>query len=366
MPRRARNTGKQPNFRLRKEARTLDFEWVNRLSEEDAYEYFKAIRFRRNDGQPFCPCCGSLRCYTIKTRPRWWSCGEKGCRKQFSVTSGTIFHSRKMPFLKLLKLMCKFLIGVKGMSALQLSIAIDAQYKSTYVNVMKLRQAMAAARDDVELGPEIELDCAYFGGNMRQANMKADRVDRRKVRNGKRRVLMVLADRNGKCVSFAADGETGQVAVAAVRALVPPDRETEFFSDGSSAYEDLEAFGKLHVGDHSKGFCVDGVTTNRAESFFSRCRRGLLGTYHKMETVWLDLYAGEFAWRENAKVTPSRECLDMLVQQVMDHRISRMLKGYWQNWELPDALLDRAELRWDKVFGPLYEGRTPRAYRLTA
>lgn len=127
-PRRARNTGVKPPFRLRKEARTLDFEWVNRLSEEDAYEYFKAIRFRRNDGQPFCPCCGSLRCYTIKTRPRWWSCGEKGCRKQFSVTSGTIFHSRKLPFLKLLKLMCKFLIGVKGMSALQLSIAIDAQY----------------------------------------------------------------------------------------------------------------------------------------------------------------------------------------------------------------------------------------------
>ena len=105
---------------------------------------------------------------------------------------------------------------------------------------MTLRQAMAAARDDVEFGPQIELDCAYFGGKMRKANMKRGRVDHRKVRNGKCRVMMVLADRSGKCLAFAADGETSAVAVAAVRALVRPDREAEFFADGSPTYEDLE------------------------------------------------------------------------------------------------------------------------------
>jgi len=111
---------------------------------------------------------------------------------------------------------------------------------------------------------------------------------------------------------------------------------------------------------------IDGVNTNRAESFFARGRRGLLGTYHKMTAVWLDLYAGEFTWRENAKVTPSRECLDRLLTQALGHPISRMLKGYWQTWELPDSVLEGAELRWGTVFGPLYEGRPPRGYRLTA
>ena len=74
----------------------IPFAWRHGLTEGTAYEWFRSIRFRDSRGGSFCPACGSLKCYTIASRPCWWSCGEATYRKQFSVTSGTIFHSRKL------------------------------------------------------------------------------------------------------------------------------------------------------------------------------------------------------------------------------------------------------------------------------
>jgi transposase-like protein len=49
---------------------------------------------QENGGFPFCPRCGCVDVYAIPTR-HTWQC--KACKKQFSVTSGTIFASRKLP-----------------------------------------------------------------------------------------------------------------------------------------------------------------------------------------------------------------------------------------------------------------------------
>ena len=47
-----------------------------------------------HERQPFCPRCGCVGVYTFKTRALF-KC--KACDHQFSVTSGTIFASRKLP-----------------------------------------------------------------------------------------------------------------------------------------------------------------------------------------------------------------------------------------------------------------------------
>lgn len=59
-----------------------------RLSDEEAHAKFVELRFAENNGSPFCPRCGSVIVYAIPTR-RTWQC--RACKKQFSVTSGTIF-----------------------------------------------------------------------------------------------------------------------------------------------------------------------------------------------------------------------------------------------------------------------------------
>jgi transposase-like protein len=83
------------HFLLSPEARTLSLAVVMRMSDEEAYARFVAIRFAANGGEPFCPHCGTLKVYTLAETPIRWKCG--GCRRKFSVTSGTLFHSRKLP-----------------------------------------------------------------------------------------------------------------------------------------------------------------------------------------------------------------------------------------------------------------------------
>jgi hypothetical protein len=53
----------------------------------------------------------------------------KGGGHQFSVTSGTIFASRKLPMRDYLMAIAIFVNGAKGHSALQLSRDLGCQYK---------------------------------------------------------------------------------------------------------------------------------------------------------------------------------------------------------------------------------------------
>src|SRR6185503_18108791 len=122
-------------------ARTLSLAQVLRLSDEEAYDRFKAIRFSENGGEAFCPKCGSLELYNLPRR-KMWRC--KGCGWQFSVTSGTIFAARKLCIRDILAAIAIFANGAKGHSALQLSRDLNVQYKTAFVMAHKLREAMAA------------------------------------------------------------------------------------------------------------------------------------------------------------------------------------------------------------------------------
>src|SRR5476649_2659046 len=87
------------HFLLSAKARTLSLAQVMRLSDAEAYETFKAIRWADNDGKPFCAKCGGVTIYEYSSE-RIFRC--KACKAKFTVTSGTIFASRKMPVRDLL------------------------------------------------------------------------------------------------------------------------------------------------------------------------------------------------------------------------------------------------------------------------
>ncbi len=81
------------HFLLTAAARTLSLKAIFRMSDDEAHETFTAIRFADNGGEVFCPRCQCTAIYTYAAR-RIWKC--KACSHQFSVTSGTIFASRKL------------------------------------------------------------------------------------------------------------------------------------------------------------------------------------------------------------------------------------------------------------------------------
>ena len=97
-------------------ARTLSLKGIYSAGEAAAYETFRQLRWPETQGEAVCPDCGCCETYSISTRRRF-KC--VACHKQFSVTSGTIFASRKLSFTDLLAAICLFVNGSKGRSAVQ-------------------------------------------------------------------------------------------------------------------------------------------------------------------------------------------------------------------------------------------------------
>jgi transposase-like protein len=153
------------------------------MSDEEAHAKFVEIRW--DGSKPNCPRCGGTALYTYKTR-KLWKC--KACTHMFSVTSGTIFASRKLPVRDMLLAIAIFCNGAKGMSALQLSRDLDVQYRTAFVLAHKLREAMGAETKGMTLSGEVEVDGAYFGGHIRPENLATDRVasDRQAPRRSRR------------------------------------------------------------------------------------------------------------------------------------------------------------------------------------
>ncbi len=128
------------HFLLSTKATTLSLAKVMRLKEGEAYETLKQIRWAGNDGEPVCPRCRCVAVYEYRSR-RIFKC--KGCEAQFSLTTATIFASRKLPLRDLLAAIAIFVNGAKGISALQLSRDLDVQYQTAFVLAHKLRELWA-------------------------------------------------------------------------------------------------------------------------------------------------------------------------------------------------------------------------------
>jgi hypothetical protein len=74
-----------------------------------------------------------------------------------------------------------------------------------FVPTLRKIEAMAEEMKGRVVGGEgkvAEVDGGYFGGYVRPANMKADRLDRRYTRNqsGKRKVVVIVRERGGNSV----------------------------------------------------------------------------------------------------------------------------------------------------------------------
>ena len=313
------------HFLLSAKARTLSLARVARMTDEEAYETFRRLRWQDTHGKPVCPRCGCLGCYEFQSR-RIFKC--KGCLHQFTVTSSTIFASRKLPIRTYLLAIAIFVNAVKGISALQLGRDLDVQAKTAFVLAHKLRESMAADQAAYQPKGEIEIDGCYVGGSIRQENHKADRKDRRLAQHqtGKRRVVVVMRERGGRTVPFVVASE--DQAVATIVRRVQPGSTVH--ADEASSWDSLHARFAMHRINHQTAFSDDGACTNQAESFFSRLRRAEWGQHHHISGVYLPFYAGEMAWREDMRREDNGLQYQRVIVGALSHPKSRNWCGYWQ------------------------------------
>ncbi|MEL6450241.1 MAG: IS1595 family transposase [Pseudomonadota bacterium] len=314
------------HFLLSAASRTLSLRAIYKAGEEAAYETFCEMRWPETDGEAVCPCCGFDEAYKITTR-RKFKC--KACHHQFSVTSGTIFASRKMDFVDLLAAICIIVNASKGVSMVQLSRDLDCQYKTAFVLAHKLREAMALeVHTGEELQGHVEIDGAYFGGHIRRENAKAARKDRRKKEHqtGKRRVVIAMREREGRTLPFVGQSEAEGVALANENV----SRLSTMSADEASHWDELHMGWDVDRVNHSEIYSDHGKHTNWVESYFSRLRRMVSGQHHHVSPQYLYQYANHAAWLEDNRRTDNGTLAQIVVSNSMASPVSRQWKGYWQ------------------------------------
>src|SRR5260370_41021962 len=150
------------HFLLSKAAKTLSLAQVFRMTDEEAEATFKLVRWPDTNGAPVCPHCGGLDAYDCRRKsgaPRF-EC--KACGKDFSITSGSLFASHKLPLRGYLAAIAIFCNEVKGKSMLAMSRDLCVSYKTSFVLLQKLREAIA-----------IELKGRRIGGDGKVAEINS-------------------------------------------------------------------------------------------------------------------------------------------------------------------------------------------------
>ena len=102
-------------------------------------------------------------------------------------------------------------------------------------------------------------------------------------------------------------------------------------ADEASHWDILEARYPIKRINHQEAYSKDGACTNQAESLFSRLRRSEIGIHHHIAGKYLQAYASEMAFREDARRESNGTQLLLLASASMAAPKSIIWCGYWQN-----------------------------------
>ncbi len=319
------------HFLLSSAAKTLSLASVFTMKDADAEMAFRRIRWTDTDGQPVCSHCGGVDAYDcrrLKGAPRF-RC--RACKKDFTLTSGTLFASHKLPLRCYLAAIAIFCNEVKGKSALALSRDLNVSYKCAFVLLHKLREAMAEELKGRVVGGEgkvVEADGGYFGGYVKPANYRENRRDRRLRPNqsGKRQVVVVVRERDGSSLPAVFRSEAH--ALDFIRRRVA--KGTTINVDEAGSWEGLSDRFEVRTINHQEAYSDDGICTNWAEEFFSRMRRAEIGHHHHIAGAYLLRYAQEASWREDNRRVSNGDQTYRVAGLAMKRKQSVDFTGYWQ------------------------------------
>ena len=245
---------------------------------------------------PYCPKCGGFdRITDVKGgRAGLRRCGP--CKREFTVTVGTIFERSKVPLHKWFQAAHLMASSKKGMSAHQLHRTLRVTYKTAWFMEHRLREL----HPDMPLGGEgktVEVDETYIGGKERNKH----RSKRNNAGTGGigKEIAFSLVERGGRVRSHHVPTVTAKTLRPILQAQIHAD--TNVMSDDGGARVAHE-FERHQSVNHSIGEYVRGdVHTNTIEGYFSILKRGITGVYHHVSPQHLKRYLAEFDFRYNER-----------------------------------------------------------------
>lgn len=311
--------------RTKKDAEELNLiKLAQEYSDEDkARELLEQMRWPTG---PVCPHCRTAKSqcndvYKIvpdaksKTRKGVYCCAA--CRKQFTVTVGTVFEGSHVPISKWLMAMFILCSSKKSISSNQLHRMIGVTYKTAWFMTHRIRFAMTPNHwAEPKLTGTVEVDETYVGG-------KGDRT----TKLSRKTPVVALVERDGIARVKVVASVTAKNLGAALHECV--DKSAVVNTDELHTYRvPLKQWKQHNTVNHSKAEYQrtnkDGSvsSTNSAESFFSLLKRGVHGAWHHVSREHLPKYANEFAFRWNTRHTTDGERMEKFVPMIEGKRLT--------------------------------------------
>jgi transposase-like protein len=243
-----------------------------------------------------CPRCGHSKAWLLQTKAWTYECA--GCRKQTSVTAGTILHGSKLPLT--LWFWAAYLMAThsNGISALQLQHQLAlGSYKTAWLLCAKLRASMVAPERNPLYGlvevDETEIACRSkndppAGGGGRSHQGKILVVGAVEVQDGGagpgRIRLQEVPDYSAASLHpfLAANLAPGATAK----------------TDGWSGYPGAPG---VHHDPHTVGTMAAHIVLPWTHRVFSNLKTWALGVYHGLRREHLQSYLDEFVFRFNRR-----------------------------------------------------------------
>lgn len=293
-------------------------------NEKEARKHLEAVRWA--DGV-HCPHCGTVdRASRIKSERRkgLWFCNA--CRKQFSVTVGTLFERSKVPLHKWLLAVHLMASSKKGISAHQLHRTLGVTYKTAWFMAHRIREGMRPSEDAGPLGGEgkiVEVDETVIGGKER--NKHKSKRNPKNIGSVGKEIAFSLVERGGRVRSH----HVPRVNAKTLRPIMVAhiDRKSFLMTDDAGQYRVIgpEFAGYETVNHGIEEYVRGDAYTNTVEGYFSILKRGINGTYHHVSQQHLKRYLAEFDFRYNERsalgVTDS-ERADKALQGIEGKRLT--------------------------------------------
>lgn len=263
-------------------------------TEEACREYLTKLRWPTGF---ICPACQG-KVGWIDRRHRW-TC--QGCRRQTTVTAGTIFEGTHLALPVWFRAVWLVTSQKSGASALGMQRVLGlGSYETAWSWLHKLRRAMVRPGRD-RLTGTVEVDEAFIGG-----------VSSGNGRDGVGKALVVIAaEEDGRAIGRI---RLGRVADASTPSLHGFIQETiapgsVVHTDGWAPYQGLEKLSYSHTITRLKGKGKEAAVEllPRVHRIASLLKRWLLGTHQgAVGPTHLDYYLDEFTFRFNRRRSASR------------------------------------------------------------
>jgi len=286
--------------------------------ETAARELLESMRWPNG---PECPICAQTSTVYLMQkmadsvkpgRPGLLRC--RACKKQFTVTTGTVFEDSHIPISKWLLALYLLAASKKGMSAHQFHRTLGITYKSAWFMAHRLRYAMMEGPLAELMQGVVEVDETYIGARNKRGTKRG-----RPGPDSHKTPVVALVERGGRVRAFPMPRVTAANLNMAITDHVHPD--AMMMTDEFSAYLKLGRKNHQTVNHGREEYVRGDVYTNTVEGFFSLLKRGITGVYHHVGRGHLNRYCDEFSFRYDHRKISDGERANLLVKGAEGKRL---------------------------------------------